>query len=96
MSHMTRVRRPRESLFVAVRGELFDAHKFLPQVMEQGAVGVISELARPDDFHGAWIQVEDIRRAMAARRGRSSSSSFARTEPCRHHRHQRKDDLRIS
>src|SRR5438046_6537448 len=53
------------SLFTAVRGELFDAHKFIPQVMQQGAVGVISELVRPDDFSGAWIQVDDIRRAMA-------------------------------
>jgi len=53
------------SLFAAVRGELFDAHKFIPQVMQQGAVGVISELARPSDFQGVWIQVEDIRRAMA-------------------------------
>src|SRR3984893_327603 len=32
------------SLFVAIRGELFDAHKFVPQVIEQGAVGIISEL----------------------------------------------------
>ena len=53
------------SLFAAVRGELFDAHKFVPQVMEQGAAGVISELARPADFNGVWIQVADIRRAMA-------------------------------
>jgi UDP-N-acetylmuramyl-tripeptide synthetase len=53
------------SLFVAVRGELFDAHKFVPQVMQQGAVGVISELERPANFDGAWIQVENIRRAMA-------------------------------
>src|SRR5439155_12596684 len=53
------------SLFVAVRGELFDAHKFVPQVMEQGALGVISEMARPADFVGAWIQVNDVRRAMA-------------------------------
>jgi UDP-N-acetylmuramoyl-L-alanyl-D-glutamate--2,6-diaminopimelate ligase len=53
------------SLFVAVRGELFDAHKFVPRVMEQGAVGVISELARPADFSGAWLQVENVRRAMA-------------------------------
>src|SRR5437660_2505458 len=53
------------SLFATVRGELFDAHKFVPQVIEQGAVGVISELVRPDDFSGAWIQVDDIRRAMA-------------------------------
>lgn len=53
------------SLFVAVRGELFDAHKFVTQVMQQGAAGVMSELERPADFAGAWIQVEDIRRAMA-------------------------------
>ena len=53
------------TLFAAVRGELFDAHKFVPQVMQQGAVGVISELEQPADFTGAWIQVEDIRRAMA-------------------------------
>ena len=53
------------SLFTAVRGELFDAHKFIPKVMEHGAVGVISELERPRHFNGAWIQVEDIRRAMA-------------------------------
>jgi UDP-N-acetylmuramoyl-L-alanyl-D-glutamate--2,6-diaminopimelate ligase len=53
------------SLFVAVRGELFDAHKFIRQVMEQGAAGVISELDRPVDFVGAWIQVSDVRRAMA-------------------------------
>jgi UDP-N-acetylmuramoyl-L-alanyl-D-glutamate--2,6-diaminopimelate ligase len=53
------------SLFVAVRGGLFDAHKFVPQVMEQGALGVISELERPSDFQGAWLQVENVRRAMA-------------------------------
>jgi UDP-N-acetylmuramyl-tripeptide synthetase len=53
------------SLFAAVRGELFDAHKFVPQVMQQGAIGVISELDRPSDFKGVWIQVANIRRAMA-------------------------------
>jgi UDP-N-acetylmuramyl-tripeptide synthetase len=53
------------TLFAAVRGELFDAHKFVPQVMEQGAVGIISELDRPSDFKGVWIQVPNIRRAMA-------------------------------
>jgi UDP-N-acetylmuramoyl-L-alanyl-D-glutamate--2,6-diaminopimelate ligase len=53
------------SLFVAVRGELVDAHRFVNQVMEQGAVGVISELECPDSFKGAWIEVDDVRRAMA-------------------------------
>lgn len=53
------------SLFTAVQGALFDAHKFVPQVMAQGAAGVISEMPVPDHFNGAWLQVENIRRAMA-------------------------------
>jgi len=53
------------SLFVAVRGGLLDAHKFVPQVMEQRALGIISELEKPADFTGAWLQVENVRRAMA-------------------------------
>lgn len=64
VSHDSRQAKQR-CLFAAVRGELFDAHKFVSQVMQQGAVGVISELERPDDFSGAWIRVKDIRRAMA-------------------------------
>ncbi len=59
-------RRAREGfLFAAVRGGQLDGHRFIDQVMEQGAVGVISELEPPADFSGAWIQVEEIRRAMA-------------------------------
>jgi len=53
------------SLFVAVRGDLFDAHKFIPQVMSAGAAGVISEQPAPADFAGVWLQVENVRRAMA-------------------------------
>ncbi|HEU4433032.1 MAG TPA: Mur ligase family protein, partial [Pyrinomonadaceae bacterium] len=55
------------ALFAAVSGAVFDAHKFVPQVMAQGAVGVISERAAPDNFgeQGVWLQVGNIRRAMA-------------------------------
>src|SRR5512145_3235138 len=53
------------TLFAAVSGALFDAHKFVPQVMAQGAVGVLSERPAPQDFAGVWLQVENIRRAMA-------------------------------
>ena len=60
------------SLFVAVRGGLLDAHKFLPQVIRQGALGVISELEPSSELlqarelgSTAWIQVENVRRAMA-------------------------------
>ncbi|MDT4896097.1 MAG: UDP-N-acetylmuramoyl-L-alanyl-D-glutamate--2,6-diaminopimelate ligase [Acidobacteriota bacterium] len=55
----------RGSLFAAVRGGQLDAHCFVGQVMKQGAVGVISELEAPADFDGAWIEVGEIRRAMA-------------------------------
>jgi UDP-N-acetylmuramoyl-L-alanyl-D-glutamate--2,6-diaminopimelate ligase len=53
------------SLFVAVRGELVDAHRFVEQVMQQGAVGIISESECPANFDGAWIEVFDARSAMA-------------------------------
>lgn len=53
------------SLFVAVRGALLDAHRFVADVMKRGAIGVISESPRPDDFTGAWLEVPEVRRAMA-------------------------------
>jgi UDP-N-acetylmuramoyl-L-alanyl-D-glutamate--2,6-diaminopimelate ligase len=66
------------SLFVAVRGGLFDAHKFIPQVITGRAVGVISELDPPPELQqlgesqsrrglapAAWIKVDNVRRAMA-------------------------------
>lgn len=62
--HDSRQARP-NTLFVAIRGALLDAHKFIPQVMRHGAAGVISEAAAPDDFGGAWIRVANARRAMS-------------------------------
>lgn len=71
VTHDSRQAGPR-SLFVAIRGGLLDAHKFLPQVIAQGAVGVISELEPSAELLQAselgltaWIQVENVRRAMA-------------------------------
>ena len=64
VSHDSR-RAGKGALFAAVSGVLFDAHKFVPQVMAQGAVGVLSERPAPPDFSGAWLQVANIRRAMA-------------------------------
>ena len=55
----------KDALFVAIRGEQWDAHRFIPQVMLQGAVGVVSEDSCPENFQGAWIEVKDARRAMA-------------------------------
>ncbi len=50
--------------FVAVRGVLFDAPKFIPKVVEQGAVAVLSE-SEPSSDDISWIQVPNVRRAMA-------------------------------
>jgi len=50
-------------------------HKFVPQVIEQGAAGVLSEQEPPADWNlssesesglaAAWLQVDNVRRAMA-------------------------------
>jgi UDP-N-acetylmuramoyl-L-alanyl-D-glutamate--2,6-diaminopimelate ligase len=60
------------TMFVAVRGGLFDAHKFVPQAISLGAVAILSELEpTSDNLHGAepgqiaWIQVQNVRCAMA-------------------------------
>lgn len=45
------------SLFVAIKGERVDAHRFIPAVYEQGALCVICEEA-PEEPKGAYILVE--------------------------------------
>lgn len=42
----TRTLQP-EALYVPVRGEVFDGHRFIPQAMEQGAVCTLSEVDTP-------------------------------------------------
>ena len=53
----------KDSLFVAIKGERVDAHKFIPAVFEQGALCVISEqeLEAPA---GAYIQVDSSLQAI--------------------------------
>jgi UDP-N-acetylmuramoyl-L-alanyl-D-glutamate--2,6-diaminopimelate ligase len=53
------------TLFVAIKGATVDGHRFIPDVMRRGAIGVISESDRPDDFSGAWLKVGDAREALA-------------------------------
>jgi UDP-N-acetylmuramoyl-L-alanyl-D-glutamate--2,6-diaminopimelate ligase len=53
------------SIFVAIRGEKFDAHKFIPQVVEKGAVAIISERPSGEFSAPAWIEVNDARRSLA-------------------------------
>ena len=51
------------SLFVAIKGEKVDAHRFIPAVFEQGALCVICERA-PEQAAGAYILVESSLQAI--------------------------------
>ena len=53
------------TLFVAIRGETADGHRFIDDVMRRGAVGIISEYDPPDGFSGGWLKVPDAREALA-------------------------------
>jgi UDP-N-acetylmuramyl-tripeptide synthetase len=52
-------------LFVAIRGEKSDGNRFAADVLKRGAVGVVSERERPENFGGGWIRVADARHALA-------------------------------
>ena len=53
------------ALFVPIRGERTDAHRFIPSVLEAGAAAVLTqEHDSMDDGAGAWIAVPDTREAL--------------------------------
>lgn len=54
----------RGALFVAITGLHHDGNTFVDAAMETGAAGVISEQPRPEGFAGAWLRVDDARRAL--------------------------------
>ena len=70
VTHDSRACKP-GSVFVAIRGETVDAHRFLAQAVAAGAVCIISE-AQAESYLAAlepapaWLQVEDARAALAA------------------------------
>ena len=51
-------------LFVAMSGEYFDGHKYIPNAIEQGAVGIVGE-QEIADLPIPYIQVENARQAIA-------------------------------
>lgn len=52
------------SLFIAMRGETVDGAKFIDKALENGAAGIVSEVAVPIDFAGGvWAHVKDARHA---------------------------------
>jgi UDP-N-acetylmuramoyl-L-alanyl-D-glutamate--2,6-diaminopimelate ligase len=53
------------TLFVAIKGETADGHRFITDVMRRGAAGVISEYEPIPGFTGSWIKVANAREALA-------------------------------
>jgi UDP-N-acetylmuramoyl-tripeptide--D-alanyl-D-alanine ligase len=55
----------RGDLFIAIKGDRFDAHNFLPQVAQRGiAAALVTRM--PDDFSVPAIKVKDTRVALGA------------------------------
>ncbi|MEO7145957.1 MAG: Mur ligase domain-containing protein, partial [Bryobacteraceae bacterium] len=52
-------------LFFAFPGARADGRQFAQDAMAKGAVAVVSESDRPEQFAGGWIRVEHGRRALA-------------------------------
>ncbi|MFT4433784.1 UDP-N-acetylmuramoyl-tripeptide--D-alanyl-D-alanine ligase [Caballeronia sp. 15715] len=52
-------------LFIAIKGDRFDAHNFLPQVAQRGIAAVLVTRT-PDDFQVPAIKVKDTREALGA------------------------------
>jgi UDP-N-acetylmuramoyl-L-alanyl-D-glutamate--2,6-diaminopimelate ligase len=55
----------KDFLFFAFTGSRLDGRRFADDALARGAVAVASDLARPENFAGAWIEVEHGRRALA-------------------------------
>ena len=59
----------KDFLFFAFAGSRVDGRKFAQEALGRGASAVVSELPKPADFAGPWIEVEHGRHALATAAG---------------------------
>lgn len=52
-------------IFVAITGAQTDGNHFVGEAAKRGAIAIISEQPRPNDFKGGWLQVANAREALA-------------------------------
>jgi len=52
-------------LFAALKGEKTNGLRFIPEALQKGALAILSEEPKPQDFSGIWIQTSDAREALA-------------------------------
>ena len=55
----------KDFLFFALPGSRVDGRVFADDAMNRGACAVVSELSRPSNFSGTWIEAQHGRRALA-------------------------------
>src|SRR5271163_2499034 len=55
----------KDFLFFAFTGSRVDGRLFAAEAVARGACAVVSDLARPAEFNGRWIEVEHGRHALA-------------------------------
>jgi UDP-N-acetylmuramoyl-L-alanyl-D-glutamate--2,6-diaminopimelate ligase len=66
----------RDFLFFAFAGSRVDGRRFAQDAVARGALGVVSDLPRPAEFSGLWIEVADGRHALAT----ASRNLYARPD----------------
>ena len=52
-------------IFVAIKGATADGNNFIGPATVRGALAIISENPRPENYSGVWLQVADARSALA-------------------------------
>ncbi len=52
-------------LFAALRGEKTNGIRFIPEALQKGALAVLSEEPKPQEFSRTWVQTADAREALA-------------------------------
>jgi UDP-N-acetylmuramoyl-L-alanyl-D-glutamate--2,6-diaminopimelate ligase len=52
-------------MFTALKGAKTDGHEFIEEALHRGAVAVLSDRPKPENFTQTWIQVSDTREALA-------------------------------
>ena len=52
-------------IFVAIKGATSDGNNFVTQATQRGALAIISDNPRPENFSGVWFQVADARASLA-------------------------------
>ena len=79
-------------LFIAVKGEKVDGHRFIPQVFEKGALAVLSEQELSDPA-GPYIRVESTLGAMKILQENSRYQSCRHYRKCWKNKHKRDDRI---